>query len=334
MTHPNGLRVGIGLDVAAQSSNSRDVQKKFWRALVARLDTAVDFVTLEDGFARPDGDGLDAVLLANWLAARSSNIGIIPGGAVNFLEPFHISTAIATLDFVSEGRAGFLVQQYDELSAVDARQAIGALNGFPVTEGSALHQDALDVVDVIRGLWDSWEDGAVIRDKKSQRFLDGSKLHYVNFKGSGFQVLGPSITPRPPQGQPVVLAAYRHGEDPSVASAADIVFLDPDNLDVAAAIGTVRTASENRAQAFIVDVVIDAAPKPVDDYVVQIGELVRSGITGIRLILSDPAAQAAYVIDELIPALRSRSSLGPVATGSLRSRFGLPAAGNRYTNAA
>jgi alkanesulfonate monooxygenase SsuD/methylene tetrahydromethanopterin reductase-like flavin-dependent oxidoreductase (luciferase family) len=334
MTHRNGLRLGIGLDVAAQSHNPRDAQENLWRALIARFDTVVDFVTLEDGFARPDGDGLDAVLLANWLAARSSNIGIIPGATVNFLEPFHISTAIATLDFVSEGRAGFLVQQHDGLSAVHARQAIGALNGFPATESSALRQDALDVVDVIRGLWDSWEDGAVIRDRESQRFLDGSKLHYINFKGSGFQVLGPSITPRPPQGQPVVAAAYRHGEDPSVASAADIIFLHPDSFDVAGTVGTIRAANKNRAQAFIADVVINAVPKPVDDYAAQLGEFARSDIAGIRLVLSDPAAQAAYVIDELIPALRSRSSVGPVATGPLRGRFGLPAASNRYTSAA
>ncbi|MFB2565406.1 LLM class flavin-dependent oxidoreductase [Rhizobium sp. IMFF44] len=334
MTHPNGLRVGIGLDVAAQSRNPRDAQKKFWRALVARFDTVVDFVTLEDGFARPDGDGLDAVLLANWLAASSGNIGIIPGAAVNFLEPFHVSTAIATLDFVSEGRAGFLVQHYDGSRAVHARQAIGALNGFPAVESSALRQDALDVVDVVRGLWDSWEDGAVIRDKESQRFLDGSKLHYINFKGSGFQVLGPSITPRPPQGQPVVAAAYRHGEDSSVASAADIVFLHPDRLDIADVIRTIGTADKNRVRAFVADVIIDAAPKSVDDYVAQIGELATSGIAGIRLVLNDPAVQAAYVIDELIPALRARSSVGPVATGPLRGRFGLPAAGNRYTNAA
>jgi alkanesulfonate monooxygenase SsuD/methylene tetrahydromethanopterin reductase-like flavin-dependent oxidoreductase (luciferase family) len=334
MTHPNGLRVGIGLDVAAQSRTPRDAQKNFWRAFVARFDTVVDFVTLEDGFARPDGDGLDAVLLANWLAAGSSNIGIIPGAAVNFLEPFHVSTAIATLDFVSEGRAGFLVHQYDGLRAVHARQAIGALNGFPVTEGSALRQDGLDVVDVVRGLWDSWEDGAIIRDRESQRFLDGSKLHYINFKGSGFQVLGPSITPRPPQGQPVVAAAYRHGDDPSLASAADVVFLHPDSPDIATVVATIRSADETRARAFIADVVIDTAPKSVDDYVAQLGEFAGSDIAGIRLVLSDPAAQAAYVIDELVPALRSRSSVGPVATGPLRGRFGLPAAGNRYTDTA
>lgn len=52
------------------------------------------------------GDGLDAILLANWLALCLTNIGIIAGARVNFLEPFHISTAIATLDYVNEERAG------------------------------------------------------------------------------------------------------------------------------------------------------------------------------------------------------------------------------------
>ena len=105
-------------------------------------------------------------------------------------------------------------------------------------------------------------------------------------------------------------------------------------MDIVAAIGAIRAVDKNRARAFIADVVIDAAPKSVDDYVAELGELAGSGIAGIRLALSDPAAQAAYVIDELIPALRARSSVGPVATGPLRGRFGLPAAGNRYTNAA
>ena len=334
MTHPYGLRVGIGFDVAAHSRNLRDAQKNSWRALIARVDTVVDFVTLDDGFARSDGDGLDALLLANWIAARSSSTGIIAGAAINFLEPFHISTAVATLDFVSEGRAGLLVQQYGGTRASHARQATGRLNGFPATEPSALRHDAVDAVEVVRRLWDSWEEGAIIRDRESQRFLDGSKLHYINFQGSAFQVLGPSITPRPPQGQPVIATTYRHGENTSLASAADVVFLHNEGKDIAAAIETIRGADENRARAFIADIVIDAASKSVDDYAAQLGELGRLGVRAIRLLLSDPATQAAHVVDELIPALRARASVGPVASGTLRIRFGLPAAGNRYSNAA
>lgn len=89
-TNANGLIVGIGFDIAARSANNRELQRDHWQALIVRIDNVVDYVTLEDGFARAEGDGLDAVLLANWLAPRSRNIGIIAGAPVNFLEPFHV----------------------------------------------------------------------------------------------------------------------------------------------------------------------------------------------------------------------------------------------------
>src|SRR5690606_30441680 len=128
----------------------------------------------------------------------------IAGAPVNFLEPFHISTAIATLDYVSEGRAGLFAQKLHDERAAEASRAIGALDGFPAPDRDALDRDVLDAIATIRALWDSWEDDAVIRDPQSQRFLDGEKLHYIDFEGAAFRVLGPSITPRPPQGQPIV----------------------------------------------------------------------------------------------------------------------------------
>ena len=70
--------------------------------------------------------------------------------------------------------------------------------------------EAADYVEVLRRLWDSWEDDAEIRDAATGRFVDVSKLHYIDFQGRWFSVKGPSITPRPPQGQPVV-AALGHG---------------------------------------------------------------------------------------------------------------------------
>jgi alkanesulfonate monooxygenase SsuD/methylene tetrahydromethanopterin reductase-like flavin-dependent oxidoreductase (luciferase family) len=74
------------------------------------------------------------------------------------------------------------------------------------------------VVEVVRRLWDSWEDDAEIRDVATGRFIDRDKLHFVDFAGRFFSVRGPSITPRPPQGQPVVLAlahARHDGRSPS-----------------------------------------------------------------------------------------------------------------------
>ena len=62
--------------------------------------------------------------------------------------------------------------------------------------------EAADYVEVLRRLWDSWEDDAEIRDVATGRFIDRDKLHYIDFDGRWFSVKGPSITPRPPQGQP------------------------------------------------------------------------------------------------------------------------------------
>lgn len=334
MTHPSALQVGIGFDVTAPTGNTRNAQRDFWQAVIGRIDDHVEFVTLEDGFASVEGDGLDAILLANWLAPRSRNIGIIGGAPVNFLEPFHISTAIATLDFVSEGRAGLLAQQYRGARATEAKQAIGALNGFPDTDAAVLEQDGRDAIEVIQRLWDSWEDGTVIRDKQSHRFLDGSKLHYIDFEGAGFRVLGPSITPRPPQGKPVVAVTHSKGDEASFASAADVVFLSLDAADIAGAIETIRGLASLEAQAFIADIQIDPDKKPLAETVAQIEGIAASGVHGIRLILDDPKEQLERVVGELLPALKAASLIRDVAGGTLRSRFGLPAAGNRYAPAA
>jgi alkanesulfonate monooxygenase SsuD/methylene tetrahydromethanopterin reductase-like flavin-dependent oxidoreductase (luciferase family) len=83
-------------------------------------------------------------------------------------------------------------------------------------------------VEVARRLWDSWEDDAVIRDVATGRFVDRDKLHYIDFVGRYFSVKGPSITPRPPQGQPVV-AALAHAKPiyEFAARSTDLVFITP-----------------------------------------------------------------------------------------------------------
>ena len=103
-----------------------------------------------------------------------------------------------------------------------------ALFGRRDVEGIDLFDEAADVVEVVRRLWDSWEDDAVIRDVATGRYVDRDKLHYVDFVGKYLSVKGPSITPRPPQGQPVVTALAHNPRVYEFASAsADIVFVTP-----------------------------------------------------------------------------------------------------------
>lgn len=253
---------------------------RYWTDLVTEAEGGLlDFVTFEDGLSLqsarrlgPDGatdqvrGRLDAVLIAARVAPLSSRIGLVPTVVVTHTEPFHIAKAIATLDYVSSGRAGVRVRvsaRQDEaahfgrrvIPAVPAADSGGAAGpgrtgprnapAGPITE---LFDEAGDYVEVIRRLWDSWEDDAEIRDAATGRFVDRDKLHYIDFEGRWFKVRGPSITPRPPQGQPLV-SALAHQSVPYrlVGRSADIGYVTPHNAGQAAVIAAEIRGQETAA---------------------------------------------------------------------------------------
>jgi len=206
----------------------------YWKDLAVEAERGLlDFVTIEDSLGPPADrtdrvqGRLDAVLTASRVAPHTRHLGFIPTAIATHTEPFHLSKAIATLDYVSSGRAGLRVR-------VSASQADADHFGRrQVPSREDLFDEAADYIEVVRRLWDSWEDDAEIRDVATGRFIDRDKLHYIDFEGRFFSVKGPSITPRPPQGQPpvAVLAhvpvAYRLAE-----RGADIVFVTERNAPV------------------------------------------------------------------------------------------------------
>ena len=218
----------------------------YWAGLVQQAESGLlDFVTLEDELdlqsdtwagrdERTDRvrGRLDAVLTAARVAPVTSHIGLIPTAVTSHTEPFHLSKAIATLDYVSGGRAGIRVRiaHRPQTAAHFGRRATRPLAAGPEAQRQvAEHFDeAADYVEVLRRLWDSWEDGAEIRDVATGRFIDRGKLHYIEFSGRWFSVQGPSITPRPPQGQPLV-AALEHApvRYQLIARSADLGFITP-----------------------------------------------------------------------------------------------------------
>lgn len=248
-------------------------QAGYWADLIQEAERGLlDFVTIEDGLGlqsarhfeqdwRTDQvrGRLDAVLIAARVAPLTSHIGLIPTAVVTHTEPFHISKAIATLDYVSTGRAGLRVQvtARPHEAAHFGRRTFPALD---LTDRSnprvqdlvaELFDEAADYVEVVRRLWDSWEDDAEIRDVATGRFIDRGKLHYIDFTGVHFSVKGPSITPRPPQGQPVV-SALGHASLPYrlIARSADIGFVTPRDAGHAAAIvAEIRDAQQAAGRA-------------------------------------------------------------------------------------
>ncbi|WP_329079506.1 MULTISPECIES: LLM class flavin-dependent oxidoreductase [unclassified Streptosporangium] len=236
----------------------------YWAALVAEAEHGLlDFVTIEDSLAlqttRLDGhDGrtdqvrgrLDAVLVASRIAPLTSRIGLVPTVTTTHTEPFHVASSIATLDYVSSGRAGWRAQisgRHTEAAHFGRREVpelrpenLADIDKAPLVR--ELFGDAADAVEAVRRLWDSWEDDAVIRDVATGRFVDRDRLHYVDFEGEHFTVKGPSIVPRPPQGQPLV-TALAHARLPYefAARGADVVYVTPhDTEQVRAIVGEVR----------------------------------------------------------------------------------------------
>ncbi|NUO46071.1 MAG: LLM class flavin-dependent oxidoreductase [Streptomyces sp.] len=246
---------------------------RYWADLVAEAERGLlDFVTIEDGlglqssvFGGLDGrtdqvrGRLDAVLIASRVAPLTRHIGLVPTVIATHTEPFHISKAIATLDYVSTGRAGLRVQispRPDEAAHFGRRTVPQlTLDELQSPAGQELvseyFDEAADYVEAVRRLWDSWEDDAEIRDVATGRFIDRDKLHYIDFEGRHFSVKGPSITPRPPQGQPLVTAlAHQTVPYRLVARQADVGYVTPFDTEGARAIvAEIRAEQETAGRA-------------------------------------------------------------------------------------
>ncbi|MGW9495072.1 LLM class flavin-dependent oxidoreductase [Streptomyces prasinus] len=242
----------------------------YWADLVAEAERGLlDFVTLEDGLGPQSSHALDpdertdqvrgrldAVLTASRVAPLTRHIGLVPTAVVTHTEPFHLSKAIATLDHISNGRAGLRVQitARPNEAAHFGRRTIPRVDAAdPAAQEvmTGLFDEAADHVEVVRRLWDSWEDDAEIRDAATGRFVDRDKLHHIDFEGRHFNVRGPSITPRPPQGQPVVTAlAHRTVPYRLVARQADVGYVTPHDVGQARAIvAEVRAEQEAAGRA-------------------------------------------------------------------------------------
>jgi FMN-dependent oxidoreductase (nitrilotriacetate monooxygenase family) len=144
---------------------------------------------------------IEPITILSALAATTSHIGLVGTLTVSYSEPFNVARQFASLDHISGGRAGWNV--------VTSWLGDTAAN-FSKTEHPAhdvRYRIAGEYLDVVQGLWDSWEDDAHVGDKQSGQFVDPDKLHRLDHKGEFFQVRGPLNIKRGPQGQPVIFQA-------------------------------------------------------------------------------------------------------------------------------
>jgi len=288
-------------------------------------DTGADLVIWADSFVPPepaDPPTLDAVAVAARVAPVVTGVGLVPTVTVTHTEPFHISKAIATLDLVSLGRAGWQVgvSRTEEEARLFGRKA--------AAPPALLWREAAEAVEVVVRLWDSWEDDAVIRDVATGRYIDRDRLHYIDFVGEFFSVKGPSITPRSPQAHPLVVVRDEPDALPVVARWADVVRIAAPDLAAAHTareqVRAIVTGAGRDPDAVAVLLDVDPGADGIVEFVIEaVGGGAADGVT----LLGAP-------VPELAARLADRGLRRPVAPdATLRERFGLPRPANHFAGA-
>lgn len=164
------------------------------------------------------------------LASVTTHIGLVATVTVSYTEPFQVARQFASLDMISGGRAGWNVV---------TSWLSGTADNFSKDEHpphAVRYRIAREHVDVVKGLWDSWEDDAFTRDKQTGEFFAPDRLHTLGHKGEFFRVKGPLNIQRSPQGQPLIFQAGVSEDGRNFAAqTADAIFVNAESFSESAA---------------------------------------------------------------------------------------------------
>ncbi|CAH1658358.1 LLM class flavin-dependent oxidoreductase [Chelatococcus asaccharovorans] len=163
---------------------------------------------------------LEPLTMLAALAMVTSHIGLVATASTSYNEPFHIARKFASIDHISGGRAGWnIVTSWSEEEAWNFNRD----RHFDYDER---YDRAAEFVEVTKGLWDSWDQDAFVRDKAEGLFFRPDGLHVLNHAGPHFQVRGPLTVERPVQGYPVLVQAGSSEAGQEIAAAsADVCFV-------------------------------------------------------------------------------------------------------------
>lgn len=201
-----------------------------------------DMIFLADGLATREAH-IDAIsrsvqfvahfeplTLLSALASVTERIGLVATASTTYNEPFHIARKFASLDWISNGRAGWNL-------VTSAQEAEAPNFGRPGVDPHAVRYGrAQEFAEIVKGLWDSWDDDAFIIDTESGLYFDPAKMHVLNHHGKYFNVKGPLNVPRPPQGYPVIVQAGASEEGKETAAQfAEAIFSPHLNIEAAKA---------------------------------------------------------------------------------------------------
>lgn len=154
-----------------------------------------------DGLATGPITALEPTVVLTAIAAATTHLGLIATASTSYNEPYNIARRFASLDLVSNGRAGWNIVTTADL------QSARSYGLDTVPDHATRYRRADEFTQIVKALWNSWDDDAFIGDQHSGHFVDVDKLHAVQHQGEFFSVQGVLNQPRSPQGHPVLLQA-------------------------------------------------------------------------------------------------------------------------------
>jgi FMN-dependent oxidoreductase (nitrilotriacetate monooxygenase family) len=235
---------------------------------------------------------LEPITLLGAIAAVTERIGLVATATTTYFEPFHVARFFGSLDQISGGRAG-----WNLVTSLAIAEAYNFGRQSHPHHGDR-YARAREFAKVVLGLWDSWEEGAVVADKESGVYFDREKLHFLNHTGKHFSVRGPLTVHRSPQGHPVIVQAGQSDDGRDLAAeTAEVTFTVQQDLDA--------------GRAFYADIKRRAAAYGRPPHAIKV-------LPGVMPVIAPTRAEAADKYERL------QALLSPeLAIKDLSSYFGL-----------
>jgi alkanesulfonate monooxygenase SsuD/methylene tetrahydromethanopterin reductase-like flavin-dependent oxidoreductase (luciferase family) len=335
--------------------NAKAYQSLARRAESGLLDAIFLGIPVDGSLDHVNAMRLDPLPLLGSLIGVTNRVGLAASWTVDFTEPFHVARVFATLDHLSYGRTAWIADMFNTeplLPLIGKSRETYDLTHYCARAG--------EFIDVVKELWDSWEDEAFALDKASGTFVDPDRVHPINHVDEYFHVRGPLNLPRPPQGNPVLML-----RDPPtvtarqfVAKVADVILIDGpsasgyEELRSLAAGRDVRilanllcvldeTETAARDRARMLDGMVTpgtgharfvGTPTQLVDFFALCQE--QRACDGFNLLPAVLPDDVDWIIDAIIPLARSRGMVRSEYSGTtLREHLGLARPRSQYAGA-
>jgi FMN-dependent oxidoreductase (nitrilotriacetate monooxygenase family) len=266
---------------------------------------------------------LEPITLLSAIAPMTEHIGLITTASTTYNEPFHIARKFASLDLISGGRAGWnVVTSWSDAEAKN-------FNRDAHLDYETRYERAKEALEIVLGLWDSWDDDAFVFDKAAGLYYDPQKLHALDHKGKHFSVRGSLNVGRSPQGHPVIVQAGASEQGREMAGAgAEVVYTLQYSLEGAKAYYDSvksylpkygRAADDLKIMPGFIPIVGHTRAEAQAKFD-ELQELVEP-LVGLQRIAPDLGDLSGYPLDEPIPETPTQDAEMRSAQVQLRDRI-------------